>query len=68
MTVSRPSPKYTEYRHEILVEEAGGRTTATSGVRLISGGSLVTTNGDMHAECLDVLIEMRRAPADDPLW
>jgi histidinol-phosphatase len=40
---------------QILVEEAGGRATTLSGERTIYGGSLVTSNGLLHDECLRLL-------------
>ncbi len=40
---------------QVLVEEAGGRATTQNGERSIYGGSLVTTNGLLHAEALALL-------------
>lgn len=40
---------------QILVEEAGGRATTLSGERTIYAGSLVSTNGFLHAEALALL-------------
>jgi histidinol-phosphatase len=40
---------------QVLVEEAGGRATAKSGERSIYLGSLVSTNGLLHAEALALL-------------
>lgn len=40
---------------QVLVEEAGGRATTLDGRRSIYGGSLVTSNGLLHAHILDAL-------------
>ncbi|HUK63473.1 MAG TPA: inositol monophosphatase family protein, partial [Dongiaceae bacterium] len=40
---------------QVLVEEAGGRATTVDGSRSIYGGSLVTSNGLLHARVLDAL-------------
>lgn len=40
---------------QILVEEAGGRATSLEGERSIYAGSLVTTNGALHTEVLELL-------------
>lgn len=40
---------------QVLVEEAGGQATTRSGERSIYGGSLVSTNGLLHAEALALL-------------
>ncbi len=40
---------------QVIVEEAGGRATTLTGERSIYGGSLVTTNGVLHDECLQAL-------------
>ena len=37
---------------QVLVEEAGGRATTLDGERSIHGGSLVTSNGRLHARAL----------------
>ena len=39
----------------VIAEEAGGRATALTGERSIYAGSLVTTNGLLHAEVLQLL-------------
>lgn len=39
----------------VIVEEAGGRCTTLDGRRSIHGGSLVTTNGPLHAAVLSAL-------------
>lgn len=39
----------------LIVEEAGGTVTTLSGQRDIHGGSLVTTNGKLHREAIEVL-------------
>lgn len=39
----------------LIVEEAGGRATTMTGERTIYGGSLVTSNGLLHEEFLQVL-------------
>ncbi len=39
----------------LIVEEAGGRATTVTGERTIYGGSLVTSNGLLHEEFLQVL-------------
>jgi histidinol-phosphatase len=39
----------------IIVEQAGGRATTLGGERTIYGGSLVTSNGLVHARALDLL-------------
>jgi histidinol-phosphatase len=41
---------------QVIVEEAGGRATTLAGERSIHGGSLVTSNGVLHQEALDVLL------------
>ena len=38
-----------------LIEEAGGKATTLAGERSIYRGSLVTTNGLLHAEALALL-------------
>jgi histidinol-phosphatase len=40
---------------QILVEEAGGRATTLEGERTIYGGSLVSSNGHLHAHALELL-------------
>jgi histidinol-phosphatase len=40
---------------QVIVEEAGGKATTLSGERSIYGGSLVTSNGLLHAEALGLL-------------
>jgi len=40
---------------QVLVEEAGGRATTLAGERSIYGGSLISTNGLLHAEALALL-------------
>jgi histidinol-phosphatase len=40
---------------QVLVEEAGGRTTSLAGETTIYGGSLVSTNGPLHAAVLEAL-------------
>jgi histidinol-phosphatase len=45
---------------QVIVEEAGGRATSLGGERSIYAGSVVTSNGALHQQALDVL---RRAPA-----
>jgi histidinol-phosphatase len=40
---------------QVIVEEAGGRATALGGERSIYAGSLVTSNGALHQQVLDVL-------------
>jgi histidinol-phosphatase len=40
---------------QVIVEEAGGMATTMSGRRDIYGGSLVTSNGLLHQEVLDLL-------------
>ena len=40
---------------QVIVEEAGGKATTLGGARDVYGGSLVTTNGLLHAEVLDLL-------------
>lgn len=40
---------------QVLVEEAGGQATSLAGERTIHGGSLVSTNGRLHAAALAVL-------------
>lgn len=40
---------------QILIEEAGGKATTLAGERSIYRGSLVTTNGWLHAEALALL-------------
>lgn len=40
---------------QIIVEEAGGKATAFTGERSIYGGSLLTSNGHLHAEALAAL-------------
>lgn len=42
---------------QVIVEEAGGRSTDLSGRRTIYGGSLVSTNGRLHEEVLEALRE-----------
>jgi histidinol-phosphatase len=37
---------------QVVVEEAGGRFTDASGVRRADGGSVITSNGHLHAEAL----------------
>jgi histidinol-phosphatase len=39
----------------VIAEEAGGRATTLTGERSIYGGSLVTSNGRMHQEALELL-------------
>ena len=39
----------------LIVEEAGGRSTDTNGVRSIYSGNLVSTNGHVHDEALALL-------------
>ncbi len=39
----------------LIIEEAGGRATTLEGERTIYGGSLVTSNGLLHAQALDIL-------------
>lgn len=38
---------------QVIVEEAGGQATTLSGARDIYGGSLVSSNGKLHAAALD---------------
>lgn len=40
---------------QVIVEEAGGNATTLDGTRSISGGSLVSTNGWLHAEAIESL-------------
>ena len=40
---------------QVIVEEAGGCATALNGERSIYAGSLVTSNGPLHREALDIL-------------
>ena len=40
---------------QVIVEEAGGRATTLGGARSVYGGSLVTSNGRLHDECLGIL-------------
>jgi len=40
---------------QVIVEEAGGRATTLAGTRDIRGGSLVSTNGRLHADALAIL-------------
>lgn len=40
---------------QVIVEEAGGRCTTLAGERSVYGGSLVTTNGLLHREALEIL-------------
>lgn len=40
---------------QVIIEEAGGRATTLDGERSIYGGSLVSSNGIVHAEALDIL-------------
>ena len=40
---------------QVLVEEAGGRATSLAGERSIYAGSLVSTNGPLHAAVLEAL-------------
>lgn len=42
---------------QVLVEEAGGRSTDLAGERTIYGGSLVSTNGHVHEEAMGALRE-----------
>ena len=42
---------------QVIVEEAGGRATALDGERTIYGGSLLTSNGLVHEECMRALAE-----------
>ena len=42
---------------QVLVEEAGGLATTVDGARSIYGGSLVTSNGLLHAHVLEALAE-----------
>ena len=42
---------------EVIVGEAGGRFTDLTGKPTPDGGSVVCTNGRMHAEVLDLLKE-----------
>jgi fructose-1,6-bisphosphatase/inositol monophosphatase family enzyme len=39
----------------VLVEEAGGRATSLAGQKTIYAGSLVSTNGPLHAAVLEAL-------------
>lgn len=39
----------------VIVEEAGGKATTFEGERAISGGSLLTSNGWLHAEAMERL-------------
>jgi histidinol-phosphatase len=39
----------------VIVEEAGGRFTDLRGARTPSGGNVLTTNGRLHDEVLEVL-------------
>lgn len=39
----------------LLIEEAGGRATSLAGARTIYGGSLVSSNGLLHATALEAL-------------
>jgi len=41
----------------VIVEEAGGRFTDTSGVRTIAGGNAVATNGLLHDQVLAILAD-----------
>ena len=45
---------------QVLVEEAGGRATTLTGERSIHCGSLVTSNGLLHAEALALLVQSGR--------
>ena len=40
---------------QVIVEEAGGKATTLGGTRDVYGGSLVTSNGLMHQEVLELL-------------
>jgi histidinol-phosphatase len=40
---------------EIIVEEAGGRSTNVRGERTIYSGQLISTNGKLHDEVLKIL-------------
>ena len=40
---------------QVIVEEAGGRATTLGGERTIHGGSLITSNGLIHADALQLL-------------
>lgn len=40
---------------QVIVEEAGGRATTIRGERSIYGGSLVTSNGLLHAQAISIL-------------
>ena len=42
---------------QVIIEEAGGRATTLKGERSLFGGSLVTSNGLVHAEALRLLSE-----------
>jgi histidinol-phosphatase len=46
---------------QVLVEEAGGSATTLDGTRSIYGGSLVTSNGLLHARVLDALAGVQGA-------
>lgn len=41
---------------QVILEEAGGRATSLDGSRTIYGGSLVSSNGLVHAEALRLLL------------
>jgi histidinol-phosphatase len=49
----------------VIIEEAGGRATTLTGQRSICGGSLVTSNGLVHAEALSILAPDHRMGAED---
>lgn len=49
---------------QVLVEEAGGRSTSLEGERTIYGGSLVSSNGLLHEEVLARLAAERAPTAD----
>ncbi|HET7038406.1 MAG TPA: inositol monophosphatase family protein [Gemmatimonadales bacterium] len=43
----------------VIVEEAGGRCTTLAGERTIYGGSLISTNGLVHDEVIEILSHAR---------
>ncbi|MGH8603353.1 MAG: inositol monophosphatase family protein, partial [Gammaproteobacteria bacterium] len=40
---------------QVIVEEAGGKATTLDGQRSIYGGSLLTSNGLLHAQALEAI-------------
>jgi histidinol-phosphatase len=47
---------------QVIVEEAGGTATAADGLRTLSGGTFVSTNGPMHRQVL-AFLGRQAAPA-----